>query len=59
MSAMTTLQHLWAVGYDDMERADQVREHISSLGWDKHYLILADIAVLVACNLEIGIGDRV
>jgi uncharacterized membrane protein len=47
MSAMMTLQHLWAVGYDDMERADQVREHITSLGWDKHYLILADIAVLV------------
>jgi hypothetical protein len=41
MSAMTTSQHLWAVGYDDMERADQVREHITSLGWDKHYLILA------------------
>jgi uncharacterized membrane protein len=47
MSAMTTLQHLWAVGYDDMERANQVRDHITSLGWEKSYLILSDIAVVV------------
>jgi uncharacterized membrane protein len=39
--------NLWAVGYDDMERANQVREEIISLGWDKHYLILEDIAVVV------------
>jgi len=29
--------NLWAVGYDDTERANQVREEIISLGWDKHY----------------------
>jgi uncharacterized membrane protein len=39
--------NLWAVGYDDMERANQVCEEIVSLGWDKHYLILEDIAVIV------------
>jgi hypothetical protein len=25
--------HLWAIGYDDMERADQVRDKITTLGW--------------------------
>jgi uncharacterized membrane protein len=39
--------NLWAVGYDDMERANQVREEIISLGWDQHYLRLEDIAVVV------------
>jgi len=48
---MTTAAHLWAIGYDDMGRADQVREEISRLGWDTgqagKYLILLDIAVVV------------
>jgi uncharacterized membrane protein len=44
---VTRLGHLWAIGYDDMERANQVREEIISLGWDKHYLILDDVAVVV------------
>ena len=39
--------NLWAVGYDDMERANQVREEIITLGGDKHYLILQDIAMVV------------
>ena len=39
--------HLWAVGYDNIERANQVREEIISLAWDKHYLILQDIATVV------------
>jgi uncharacterized membrane protein len=39
--------NLWAVAYDDMERANQVREEITSLGWDKHYLMLDDVAVAV------------
>jgi uncharacterized membrane protein len=39
--------NLWAIGYDDMERANQVRDEIIGLGWDKHYLILDDIAVVV------------
>ena|SRR6516164_5052821 len=30
-----------------MERANQVREEIVRLGWDKHYLFLQDIAVVV------------
>jgi uncharacterized membrane protein len=44
---MTATAHLWAIGYDDMERAAQVREEITRLGWEKHYLILEDIAVVV------------
>ena len=48
---MTTAAHLWAIGYDNMERADQVREEIARLGWESgpagKYLILLDIAVVV------------
>src|SRR5262249_29163787 len=44
---MTTSGHLWAIGYDNMARARQVREEIVKLGWDKHYLILEDVAVVV------------
>ena len=44
---MSKSGNLWAVGYDNIERANQVREEIISLGWDKHYLILQDIAVVV------------
>ena len=44
---MATSGHLWAIGYDDMGRADQMREKIVSLGWDKHYLLLNDVAVVV------------
>ena len=44
---MTKSGNLWAVGYDDMGRANQVRDEIISLGWDKHYLILDDVAVVV------------
>jgi uncharacterized membrane protein len=44
---MTKLGHLWAVGYDDIGRANQVREEIVRLGWDKQYLTLEDIAVVV------------
>ena len=44
---MTKSGNLWAVGYDNIERANQVREEIISLGWDNHYLILQDIAVVV------------
>jgi uncharacterized membrane protein len=39
--------HLWAIGYDDMERADEVRHEITGLGWDRPYLLLEDIAVVV------------
>ena len=48
---MTTAAHLWAIGYDDMERADQVRNEIAELGWGAgkagKYLLLEDIAVVV------------
>src|SRR4029453_12724185 len=39
--------NLWAVGYDDMERANQVCEEIVSLGGDKQYLMTEDIGVIV------------
>jgi uncharacterized membrane protein len=44
---MSTYSHLWAIGYDDVGRADEVRDEIKRLGWDKHYLILVDVAVVV------------
>ena len=39
--------HLWAIGYDDEERAGQVKDEITRLGWDESYLILSDVAVVV------------
>lgn len=44
---MTKSKHLWAVAYDDMRRANQVREEIVSLGWVQNRLILEDVAVVV------------
>jgi len=48
---MTTTAHLWAIGFDDMERAEQVRDEITGLAWGigqaGRYLILLDIAVVV------------
>jgi uncharacterized membrane protein len=48
---MTTSAHLWAVGYDDTERAAQVRDVITNLAWGNgrvsNYLILEDIAEVV------------
>jgi len=44
---MKNSEHLWAVAYDDMERANQVRDEIVCLGWDEQYLILNDVAVVV------------
>jgi uncharacterized membrane protein len=48
---MTKATHLWAIGYDDMVRADQVRDEIARLGWDEgkagKYLVLLDLAVVV------------
>jgi uncharacterized membrane protein len=43
---MTKVGHLWAIGYDDMGRAAQVRDEISRLG-ERHCLILLDTAVVV------------
>ena len=48
---MSELGHLWAIGYDDVARADQVRDEIANLGWGSgraaKYLVLSDIAVVV------------
>jgi uncharacterized membrane protein len=43
---MTGCGNLWAIGYDDTERAEQVREEITRLG-ERHCLILLDTAVAV------------
>ena len=47
---MTAAAHLWAIGYDDMVQADQVRKEIIELAWGAgmagKYLILEDIAVV-------------
>ena len=44
---MKSTKHLWAVGYDDMGRASQVRDEITRLGWVENRLILEDVAVVV------------
>ena len=44
---MKTSEHLWAVAYDDMERANHVRDEIVRLGWHENRLILNDVAVVV------------
>jgi uncharacterized membrane protein len=44
---MKTTEHLWAVGYDNMERAHQVRDEIVRLGWVANSLLLTDLAVVV------------
>jgi uncharacterized membrane protein len=48
---MTSTAHLWAIGFDDEARAEQVRDEIASLAWDSgkaaKYLILLDLAVVV------------
>src|SRR5215510_10945275 len=44
---MSENSHLWAIAYDDVGRPDEVREEITRLGWDKHYLVLVDVAVVV------------
>jgi uncharacterized membrane protein len=43
---MNRCGHLWAIGYDDMERAEQVRAAITRLS-ERHCLILLDTAVVV------------
>jgi uncharacterized membrane protein len=48
---MSTAAHLWAIGYNDMARAEEVRQQIGSLGWGSgqagRYLILLDLSVVV------------
>src|SRR5262249_44844210 len=38
--------HLWAVGYDDAERAEQIRAKVAKLG-ERRCLVLCDMAVVV------------
>jgi uncharacterized membrane protein len=44
---MTKAANLWAIGYDDMARAEQVKAEVTRLGWEQHYLLLEDVAVVV------------
>src|SRR5262245_61550956 len=39
--------NLWAVGFGDTGRAAEVRDEITKLAWEKHDLILVDVAVAV------------
>src|SRR5262249_39617388 len=59
---MTSATHLWAIGYDDMGRANQVRDEIIELGWGAgkagKYLILEDVAVVVRHPDGIFVLDR-
>jgi uncharacterized membrane protein len=43
---MTSVGHLWAIGYNDMDRAAQVRDEIAKLG-ARHCLVLHATAVAV------------
>ena len=43
---MASDAHLWAVGYDDVGHADDVRDVIRSLGHE-HRLVVLDVAVVV------------
>src|SRR5262249_11531669 len=45
-STMTAAAHLWAIGYDDVGRADMVLKEIVKLG-NRHCLTLLDTAVVV------------
>src|SRR5262245_51146310 len=56
---MAKSEHLWAIGYHDMGRAEQVRDEIIRLGWPTHYLDLLGVALGVrdpdgsfTCNRE-------
>jgi uncharacterized membrane protein len=44
---MTTCGNLWAVGFDDTGGAARARDVITTLGYEKHQLILLDVAVAV------------
>ncbi len=43
---MATAAHLWAIGYDEIRRAEQVRDEIERLA-DRHFLVVLDAAVAV------------
>jgi uncharacterized membrane protein len=43
---MKTSGHLWAIGFEDTQRAEQVRAEVARLG-ERHCLIVLDTAVVV------------
>jgi uncharacterized membrane protein len=44
---MTPIRHIWAIGFDDTGRADEVRDKITKLGRDRDDLTIKDVAVVV------------
>ena len=44
---MTRPRHLWAIGFDDMGRAEEFRDEVARLASEKHDLVLLDAAVAV------------
>jgi uncharacterized membrane protein len=44
---MTNCGHLWAIGFDGTGRAAEISEEIAKLAWEKHELVLLDMAVAV------------
>jgi uncharacterized membrane protein len=44
---MSKCAHLWAVGFDDTGQAGLVRDDLIKLAWEKHCLVLLDVAVAV------------
>jgi uncharacterized membrane protein len=38
--------HLWAIGFEDLERAKQVKDEIIKIGWAEPYLILLNVAIV-------------
>jgi uncharacterized membrane protein len=38
----------WSIGFDDTGRPAQVQDVITRLGWEKHQLILRDLAVAIS-----------
>jgi len=59
---MTAAAHLWAIGFQDMARADETRDKITQLAWGSgrggRYLNLEDIAVVVRHRDGTFIFDR-
>ena len=44
---MSRCGNLWAVGFDDTGKAARLRDELTRLGWEKHYLNLLDVALAV------------
>jgi len=44
---MSKQSHLWVIGYDDIDRAEQVRQQIEWLGGDGQYLLIYEMAVVI------------